>query len=37
MREHSRLAGRNLSRALRHREALAMVPGAALILPMTDR
>ena len=37
MREHSRLAGRNLSRALRHREALALVPGAALIRPMADR
>ena len=34
MREHSRLAGRNLSRALRHREALALVPGAALIRPL---
>lgn len=31
MREHSRLAGRNLSRALRSNRALALVPGAALI------
>lgn len=36
MREHSRLAGRNLSRALRHREALALVPGAALIRTLLD-
>lgn len=36
MREHSRLAGRNLSRALRSRQALALVPGAALIRPLTS-
>lgn len=36
MREHSRLAGRNLSRALRHREALTLVPGAALIRTLLD-
>jgi GntR family transcriptional regulator of vanillate catabolism len=36
MREHSRLAARNLSRALRSGQALALVPGAALIRTVLD-
>ncbi|WP_425468884.1 GntR family transcriptional regulator [Rhabdaerophilum calidifontis] len=36
MREHSRLAGRNLAMALRSRAALARVPGAALIQIRTE-
>ena len=36
MREHSRLAHRNLQLALRDRESLALVPGAALIRRSAD-
>ena len=31
MREHARLASRNLRAALRSKQAMALVPGAALI------